>query len=1238
MVIGCQENPQDNPQASADDMGAAADAAPDEGSGDDRPDAALDRGLPPDLALPPLEPDMATGPTDCDPALAIEPASGFIGALDLLTLTGSGGTGSYRFELIENNSGAILNPVTGAYVAGEVSSVTDLVRMTDTGCLGEAMADVAVVEPVELRPSQIEVPPSQVVRFDGLGGSGAFEFSLRVNNTGADLSPQGIYTAGPTLGRDVVEARDPGTGLVGEAVVTVSANPILAAEPAQMYLTVGSTLPIRFGGGSSWFDIEQSGQSADFDQVQQTVTGLAPGRTTFNLTDRYTRQRLEYVVDVAGPLEADLVRAGRNLVASAVHGPGDIDGDGWADAIVGMPESTIEAFSDGAVYVYRGGPQGLNSEPAQVLHGAARSDEFGRAVTTADLDGDGHLELIVGSWLDDAAGGDRGAVYVYPGLPEGFFGDAPSRVLYGPRGGDRLGLSLAICDFNGDRFLDIAAGAWLADYIPEEGDRRNDTGAVMVFLGSESGFRDAPDGGILYGGSINEEGDWTYRQGYRLGLAMDAGDIDGDGLCDLATSTLNSGGNHGAVHVYRGRAPEVYEDTIDLGGLDPLPARIYAGAGGNQLGRRLAVADLNGDLRADVIAGQHLYDGPGLANAGAIRVFSGGPLAGPVRQLTPEAEHDWLWSGDTANDNAGSAIATGDWNGDGQVDLLIGSWADERPIDEPVPDTGSVAVLLGQRGAWPDAAPTFRAYGPEAGGRFGESVAMLGDVTGDGIADLATLAGADPSLGIRVGRPFFVGGDGLPPRGLLMPGDASGAWNGWAAAAVGDVDRDGLSDLVVGAPDAARAPNVLLTGRVFLYRGVEGGYDPSPAAVLEGHFDHTANDRFGYAMAGGDFDGDRAPDIFIGATGEERPNSFDPEQFEVIGDCAGRQNDQSAVYIYRGREGGPDPARPDYIYYGFRGGADLRSILVADMNDDGRQDLIVGGMLWDNPDQQGNDQGAIEIVYGRAPSDDGRTVVLCDVAYRWFGPVGGARAGKALALMGDVDRDGCNDVAIGAYNTNVDRSPAAGDETPQGGSVHVLFGWNRDGCAVQPRMVSLAGGGNRPQAGWSLATGNLIGDPRPDLAIGAINHTFRGNERSGAVYVVDGAWLAELEPEEANVDRPTYHPLGPADDQVVLLGSVPGEQYGYALEVVGGRLFVTRPVGVVGEQRAIGGAEVYVFDQGVPRRVAQLSGETWRSGGRMGDAIISDRTRPLLTIGGRQASGLGTESGAAYTHDLSALR
>jgi len=177
------------------------DASPPDAAPDPEPDATpVDGGS-----------DVDAGPVECDPPLAFERDEYFTAAYDLVVLQPSGGTGNYRFEMVENSSDAIVNELTGAYLAGPVENVVDRVRLSDAACIGEAVATIYITDPLEIQPEVVSVASGQRISFRFVGGSGGGTYGLAINNSQAEITAEGVYTAGPRLGRDVVKVLDPGT-------------------------------------------------------------------------------------------------------------------------------------------------------------------------------------------------------------------------------------------------------------------------------------------------------------------------------------------------------------------------------------------------------------------------------------------------------------------------------------------------------------------------------------------------------------------------------------------------------------------------------------------------------------------------------------------------------------------------------------------------------------------------------------------------------------------------------------------------------------------------------------------------------------------------------------------------------------------------------------------------------------------------------------------------------------------
>ncbi|MCP4251430.1 MAG: hypothetical protein GY778_30710, partial [bacterium] len=141
---------------------------------------------------------------------------------------------------------------------------------------------------------------------------------------------------------------------------------------------------------------------------------------------------------------------------------GDVNGDGFADLIVSGDRNDAAGSNAGRAYVYYGGP-GADATADLTFTGEAPDDRFGRSVGTADdVNGDGFADLIVGAYRNDAGGTDAGRAYVYYGGPEA---DATADLtLTGEEAVDRLGISVGTAgDVNGDGFADLIVGAYFND-------------------------------------------------------------------------------------------------------------------------------------------------------------------------------------------------------------------------------------------------------------------------------------------------------------------------------------------------------------------------------------------------------------------------------------------------------------------------------------------------------------------------------------------------------------------------------------------------------------------------------------------------------------------------------------------------------------------------------------------------------------------------------------------------------
>jgi hypothetical protein len=425
---------------------------------------------------------------------------------------------------------------------------------------------------------------------------------------------------------------------------------------------------------------------------------------------------------------------------------------------------------------------------------------------TPDYDGDGSGDVVVGAPL---AGGGDGRAYVFPGGSSGT-PVAPTVSLHAPEGAvEHFGESIACAgDLNGDGYADLAVGA------PE---LTTQTGVVHLYFGGPSGLRAVPDQ------TVTSPRPPDGRFG---GVVAAAGDVDGDGYGDLLVAAVGSATTPGRVFLYRGGPSGV---------VTPAASQL---AGGGRFGTAIAGAmDLDADGFADLAVGAYRTS----TDAGEVYVFHGSATGfASTATLT-------LPSPTGAGSEFGFALASaGDLDGDGYTDLAVGA-PNAASSDAPVGDAGlirapgRVLVWRGSAAGLGATATLNLIPGTGSGSRFGASLAAT-DLTGDGYSDLAVGAFG---TNVREGRVYVYAGSDTPSTVpvISISGPAADSDFGRAIAAVGDADRSGLDDLVVGAPRTASS-----AGRAYVYRGNAAGLSLTPLADLV----PPGGGSFGSALARGD--------------------------------------------------------------------------------------------------------------------------------------------------------------------------------------------------------------------------------------------------------------------------------------------------------------------------------------------------------------------------------------------------
>jgi hypothetical protein len=305
-----------------------------------------------------------------------------------------------------------------------------------------------------------------------------------------------------------------------------------------------------------------------------------------------------------------------------------------------------------------------------------------------------------------------------------------------------------------------------------------------------------------------------------------AGDVNGDGLGDLL---VLAGGAKSASRVY------VYHGTrTGLERFESPPARVLTG-GVRWESRFESIAgagDVNADGFADILIG--------VPGSNAVYVYLG-------RSDGVPAEPWVMIAGASGDDFGGDVAGAGDVNGDGFADIVVG--ASSR---------GQASVLYGSA----DGLINLQVLEGADGGQFGFAVAGAGDVNGDGYADI--IVGADTAnvRGLRGAGTASVyhggrsGIEGAPSRVLELAGAQESDLFGAAVAGAGDINGDGFSDVVVGAPAAGTQ------GRCAVHLGGDRGVSAAALLILEGEaVDEYGN--LGASVTGGDFDGDGYSDVAI---------------------------------------------------------------------------------------------------------------------------------------------------------------------------------------------------------------------------------------------------------------------------------------------------------------------------------------------------------------------------------------
>ncbi|MEO7082305.1 MAG: VCBS repeat-containing protein, partial [Flavobacteriales bacterium] len=359
--------------------------------------------------------------------------------------------------------------------------------------------------------------------------------------------------------------------------------------------------------------------------------------------------------------------------------------------------------------------------------------------------------------------------------------------------------------------------------------------------------------------------------------------------------------------------------------------------------------------------------------------------------------------------------------------------------------------------------------GVQASSYLGSSVSSAGDVNGDGYSD------------VIIGAPSGV--SGVFGKAMLYLGSATGlsttpAWTGtgenmedlygYVVASAGDVNGDGYGDVLVGAP---AYPNYTWRGKLYLYLGSSTGLSATPAWTKTGE---NVEDRFGYsASSAGDVNGDGYSDVLVGAY------------------MFGEPTEHGKVYVFNGSSTGL-PSVANWTAMGTSSSFYGATVSTAgDVNGDGYDDVIVGAPLHD---VIANDNRGGAFLYNGSPS--GPSVLP---SWSAFGTQSGSQFGVSVSFAGDVNGDGYSDVIVGEYfYTN-----GANTHT---GRAYVFQGSPFTGLPASANTI-IEGTQLDGQMGISVCSaGDVNGDGFGDVIVGAhLQSMFYLNQGMASVHLGSAA-------------------------------------------------------------------------------------------------------------------------------------
>lgn len=1181
-----------------------------------------------------------------------------------VSLVATGGSGHYRYLLEPGGSSGELRG--SRFVAGPTPS-TDTLVVEDARCPGDARASVQVVAAFDVAPGRAELRPGTTFQVAVEGLLGTATFSLAQNQSGATLTPEGRYTAGPAEGVDFITVRDSQTGDEAVLQYQVRTGTRLMGDPAFLAVPSGASVPLATKGGADRVQWTKVSGPGALGGGRLTFEPGATGLAVLEAADSFTGDKAQVSVRVLDELARPGLAHGR-LSDVATMTTADFDGDGAVDLAVGQRESDLNRPSGGAVFIFKGGTGGLPAQPTWVLTGDTDTAQFGDSLAAGDLDGDGRAELVVSSPGADVAAGDSGAVYIYT------FKNGTAALLRQPLTGilrgAAFGAGLAVADFDADGDLDLIVGSPLGDLAPTNAIRNR--GTVDIYVSERSSPVPELPAVRLGGSDLTREGALVARSSSELGRALVVADLNRDGRVDVAAlsriSRYNTdgtvSGSQAVISVFFARAegtrfrasPDVYV----------LPANTADGTEGTW---RLGAIPGEGTRPPLLLAVADRADSPDLTSTGGVRsgADSGGALlfdlsahapSGDPATTPPQVKREEAFAriyGDASGIVAGRSWAALDVDGNPGPELLLGAPYAAAPAPGNTTLRFSGKVLVYPLASLTQGSvlnrPLMTLNGAARSETLGSGLAVWGPQDNPALVAFSGRASSDQ--GAFTGRVELYQRSGASlaewtRTNVMVPAKPSVERFGEAVAVA--PGAQGRAVALVGAPGwSGVGSNVdgdaIAIGRSYAFDVTQ---PRAPQVVEEGApSPHRAGRNVGVDVAFTDFNGDNRKDLVVGASSFFIPASTSAEinatYASVKTGCVttGTQS-VGGVLVSLGQADGT--FKPAYRLWapvqiaGCTPETDARCRRSAmgrgvvggfDFNGDGREDL---GVLRDR---------GMEVFLGRAPDDASlaKLTMGCDPVYSW--PSISIQT-SAPASLDDLNGDGCDEVAW-----------RYAEGTRSG--VAILFGYDvgggRCGGRTTATVLRIAGDSEVQlnNLGLGVATaraGRFLGDTRDFLAISASAVPFNGVTQPVVLLYDKADVLREMQERQSAGQPLVVGALGDGMAPVTLVHRTRAVNFGATLAGVGdltGDNIADLVVGAPGASVASdGGGAVFLYaggrgQEGALSPFLTVVGDGAERANLGADLALmpgAGGIPPTLVIGAPRSYRTGTQNGTAFSLPL----